>query len=260
MHTRKYIPAIGKLVKLKSWDDYRALELQCNWDWFTVREHRSASIVLLELYNGGDTGMFFDCPLHRIAEPVGWEPRYTITVGPDKVDTVLSWFKRGMVARLSHNLNPHYMPMVWQPLDNSAQPGWQFPEVTDVIQPEDCAKLIKLVKIEDEEINFVPDPDCKWCAGTGRRNIASLMSARGEDYETVHRAIIDGRIQIEQYDEKAATYRCPCHPAGFRSLGRTKRAKLVKAWEADGWKVSYAGVGANGYWHRTRETVVHDWE
>jgi hypothetical protein len=152
---RKYIPEIGKIVKLASIYDYtQHLPTLGYWSNLKIRAI-DGNQVTVEHYNAGDTGEVFTVPLAAIEKPVGWKPRYTITVAPDKVDTVLGWMKRGIVCRLSHDLNPYSMPMVFQPLDNSGQPNWRFLEVTDSVPPEECDKVFRVVKIESHEVNFV---------------------------------------------------------------------------------------------------------
>ena len=271
---RRYIPPIGQLVKLHEWDDYHKLIVDNNlnpvvdeapgvWSWFTVREV-NGDTVRLEYYNCGHedashTGKFYTIPLASIDAPIGWEPRYTMYVKPDKVDTVINdWFKRGVVLRQSHDISCMGR-RTFQPMDNAEQPHWMFPEVTDVIQPEDCPKIIRVVKIEEQEVNFVPDPQCGRCHGTGRDNVVRLAEARQSTVQVTLRLIENGDIQLIDFDAATGTYQCGCWASGFSMMSKKDRNRLKKEWEKDGWKVErikYAG----GYWIRTRETVVHDWK
>lgn len=259
MTTRKYIPEIGKRVKLAAIYDYAQHVPQLPyWSWLTVRQI-DGNQVKVEHYNAKDTGEFFTVPLAAIEKPVGWEERYTITVSPDKVDTVLSWFKRGIVCRQSHNLNVHYMPMVFQPMDNSGQPNWEFPEVTDRIPPEECERVFRVVKLEQEEINFVPQPDCQWCQGSGRRHISSVAKALQITVEEMRQRVADSTDSFfEHYDADSGLFDCNCRWGGFRTLDKKKREALKKQWAQQGWKAEYIPQGG-GIWIRSRETVVHDW-
>lgn len=257
--SRKYIPQIGQRITLKLFAYYTAQSLPA-WTHLIVEEVRP-DLGWISARRDGDTESGkYAFKLDEIAPPVGWEPRYTITVAPDDVEKILSWFERGMVCRLTHDLNPYYMPIVWQPLDNSEQPNWKFPEVTDTIKAEDCRKLIRVVRLDDQDINFVNDPGCTYCSGSGRRPLQQVADARGCTLAEAHALAKSDERFFRSYDEASGLFDCHCSASGFRKLGRSKRAKLIKEWEADGWKTEYVNHGEDSYWHRTRETVVHDWE
>ena len=270
--SRQYIPETGTLVKLATWEDYtKVTGKPCNWSHFTVREVRQETdCVTLEHYNAGNTGEFFTAHLSQIAKPIGWKSQYTIYVKPDKVETVLSWFSRGIVVRQSHDMSGS-MPTAFQPMDNSAQPHWQFCEVTDAVPAEDCRKVFRVVKIETEDIYdvyLIPQTDCKHCNGTGRRTLTELGAIRHESIEEMKRKMLipsepyrtNDRLHLDDYNESDETFACHCIRGGFRTLGRSKRAKLIKEWAKQGWSTQYHNYGEHSYWDRTRETVIQDWE
>ena len=260
MTERKYIPEIGKRVTLKEFGAHHRNGIDQVWAHLKVLEVNGDQ-VKVDILNGSEQiGKQVTVPLSDIAPPIGWQPRYTITVAPDKVDAVLGWMKRGIVCRLSHDLNPNYMPMVYQPMDNAGQPDWRFPEVTDTVPPEDCDRVFKIVKVETEEINFVHDPACKYCNGSGRRSIAQVAAARGETINQLHDAIIANNDQFfGNYDPIAGDFDCTCRFGGFAHLAKKQRDALKAEWKKDGWNTEYDGVGQNGVWLRTRDTVVKDW-
>lgn len=255
---RKYIPEIGKRVTLKRFEDHYKNGIDQIWAHLKVLAV-DGDQVKVDILNGSEQiGKQVTVPLADIAPPVGWQPRYTITVGPADVDKVLGWMKRGIVCRLSHDLNPNYMPMVYQPMDNAGQPGWQFPEVTDTVSAEDCDKVFKVVKVETQEINFVNDPACKYCNGTGRRNIAQVAAASGETVSQVKKRALKDNF-FANYDPESGLFDCSCRYGGFRVLTKKQREALKAEWKKDGWNVEYDGVGQHGVWLRTRDTVVKDW-
>lgn len=63
-------------------------------------------------------------------------------------------------------------------------------------------------------------------------------------------------IKVET--EEINRYVNPSHP-DMRAMGRSKRAKLIKQWELEGWSTRYVPY-AGGFWERQRETIVRDWE
>lgn len=262
--SRQYIPAIGARVRLKTWEDYSKVTGKvCNWSWFTVREVRTETdCATLEGFNAGDTGELFNAHLSQIAPPIGWAPQYTIHAKPEKIDTVLSWFARGIVVRQSHDMSGS-MPTAFQPMDNSAQPHWQFCEVTDAVPAAECSKVFRVVKIEREDIYdvyLVPDSACEHCKGSGRDSVVRVNAYRASkgmepcDTETVSH--LGSRAG---WDETSQTFECACVRGGFRTLGRSKRAKLIKEWSLQGWDTHYVNLGEHSYWERTRETIVQDW-
>jgi hypothetical protein len=254
---RRYIPEIGKIVKLEQWMDYSAHGIP-HWAWLKVLDI-SGTAVTVEVLNGDQpTGKQVTVPLHTIEKPVGWEPRYTITVKPAEVDKVLGWFKRGIVCRLSHDLNPHYMPMVFQPMDNSGQPSWKFPEITDSVPPEECDKVFRVVKIEEEVIDFVPIPACARCHGTGRRNISTVAEARRVPVDLLRQELANSPDSFfSNYDPESGLFDCTCRAGGFIAIGTKGRRPLIEQWAKDGWKVEYNKQLRQ--WERFRKTVVKDW-
>jgi hypothetical protein len=257
--SRRYVPAIGKRVTLRTFADYNNLPVSV-WAWLTVRAI-DGETVTVEHYNARDTGEFFTVPLLAIAPPVGWKQRYTIHAQPDKVDTVLSWFDRGIAVRQSHDMSGS-MPCAFQPLDNSNSPHWQFPELTDVIPADECGKVFQVVKIERQDVYdvyLVPDSACKFCNGTGKRHVQTIADVRKVPIADV---LADTELiaRLEGYDALTGLFTCHCIRGGFRTLGRSKRAKVIKEWAAQGWDTHYCNYGEHSFWERTRETIVRDWE
>jgi hypothetical protein len=64
----------------------------------------------------------------------------------------------------------------------------------------------------------------------------------------------------EGWNADLQTFECGCARGGFRTLGRSKRAKLLKEWSLQGWSTEFHNRGEHSWWDRTRETVVKDWE
>jgi hypothetical protein len=256
MTLRQYIPPIGKSIKMREWSDYTSRDINA-WSWLRVTDRNSDGVVVQVLNGSSPTSRYAHIPYSVIDPPIGWKPRYTIHVSPDKVETVLGWFTRGIVVRQSHDMSGS-MPTAFQPMDNSGQPHWQFCEVTDAVPAKECSKVFRVVQFDRQEINFVPSAACKYCAGTKRRNIAQLAIARQSTINRVHDEILSKVIQVDNYDPIDGNFDCHCRYGGFRNLGRSKRAKLIKEWAKDGWETHYIPY-AGGYWERTREIVVRDW-
>lgn len=244
---RQYRPKLGTLVTMAEFADYTSRGLS---PWGRLRVIGiDAELVTVQhapspLDVTKDTEQF-TIPLERVQTPIGWEPRYTIYCKPEELDKALGWFARGLVVRQSHNMSGS-MPTVFQPLSDDgtvpATPHWQFPEDTDTLTAEECKRLVRVVKVEREEVTsatlgYPPVSDCGHCHGTGRRTVTELASIRHDNPDT---------------------FRCHCHSDALGRMGRSKRARLFKSWESQGWTVTYQRF-AGGYWERTRETVVRDW-
>ena len=260
--SRQYVPAIGARIRLRTGEDYTKITGKpCNWSWFTVREVRpETDCATIEYYNAGDTGEVYTAHLSQIAPPIGWAPQYTIRAKPEDVDKVLGWFARGIVVRQSHDMGGS-MPVAFQPMDNSAAPHWQFPEVTDAVDASECDKVFRVVKIEREDvydIYLVPDASCKYCHGTGRRHLQTIADVRKV---TLTDVLTDSELlaRLKGYDQQTNLFACLCIRGGFRLLGRSKRAKLIKEWTLQGWDTHYCNYGEHSFWERTRETIVKDW-
>lgn len=213
MHTpeRQYVPQQGQLIKLATWEAYTTRKLS-PWVYLRVTQVFSDGKGLYAHHapspmdpTKDETNASYLISLAEVQAPLGWEPRYTIYCKPEETDKVLSWFARGIVVRVSHDMGGP-MGSVFQPADNATQPHWQYPEVTDSILPADCPKLFRVVSVVKEEVN---------------------------------------------------PYSNPSHP-NLRAMGRSARAKAIKAMRADGWSVEYLPYGG-GYWERVKETVVHNW-
>jgi hypothetical protein len=267
--SRQYVPAIGKSVKMRLFSDYTERNINV-WAWLRVHSLNLDGAVVQVLNGSEPTGEVLTIPLNTIDPPIGWKSQYDIYCEPAKVETVLGWFARGIVVRQSHDMSGS-MPTAFQPMDNSAQPHWQFCEVTDAVPATECGKVFRVVKLEREDIYDVylaPDKDCKHCAGTSRRTLAELAEIRHESISELKRKMAiapepyktNESIHLDGYDETDETFACHCIRGGFRTLGRSKRAKLIKEWTSLGWDTHYVNLGEHSYWERTRETVVKDWE
>jgi len=199
---RQYHPQLGKLIKMSEWSDYTSRGIS-PWSWLRVIGIDDSTVTVRHATHPTDPAQDteqYTLPLYVIDPPIGWEPRYTIYCKPSETDKVLSWFARGIAKRQSHDLG-NAGAMIWQPMDNCDAAHWQFPEVSDMIRPEDCPRLIRVIKVETEDM--------------------------GSD--------------------------------SLSAMGRSKRAKLFKQWESEGWSVRYVPY-EGGYWERQRETIVHDWQ
>lgn len=272
---RLYRPKVGQLIGMSEWSDYTSRGLSL-WGRLRVIGIDKDTVTVKHAPHPMDAS-FDDAsqitiPLYTVQLPIGWEPGYTIYCKPEETEKVLGWFARGIVCRQSHNMSSS-MPMAFQPLTDGVLPGsphWQFPEDTDVIMPEDCARLFRVVSVEKEEITsatlgYPADPTCTSCSGTGRRTIAQLAEVCKETVETTWTLIDNGTIQnledvqtVSNVHSAFDTFRCHCHYGALGRMGRTKRAKLFKEMRADGWDVHYVPY-AGGFWERTRETIVHDY-
>jgi len=201
-------------------------------------------------------------PMYTVQVPIGWQPRYTIHCKPEKTNEVLGWFARGIVVRQSHNLSGS-MPTAFQPLTNGNIPSashWQFPEDTDVVLAEECAKVFKVVAVEEQEITsevlgFPPDATCNRCKGTGRDTVARVAEVRGVAVESLDVA----SLHVDDYQEIDGSFRCTCHYGALTRMGRSKRAKLFKEMEGKGWEIEHV-KHLGGFWIRRRETLVKDWD
>jgi hypothetical protein len=273
---RQYRPAIGKLIKLSEWSDYTSRGLS-PWGWLRVTGIDKDTVTVRHAPHPTDPSHDepeITIPLYAVATPIGWEPRYAIHAqGRDGADNVVNnWFSRGIVVRQSHDMGGS-MPTAFQPLVDGELPGsphWQYPEVTDVIQPEDCKRLFRVVAVEEEEITsatlgYPADPKCTSCQGTGRRTIAQLAEVRNETVEQLWALIDKGQIPLDDLTHAAEhsafeTFRCHCAQHGAMSrLTKTERTKLIKEMRAEGWQVEYRPY-AGGFWERRKEILVHDWE
>lgn len=153
---RTYIPAIGARVKLREFNSYTSRNIHV-WAWFDVLSvDQTAQTATIQHNNAGVLLETVTVPLAEIQSPLGWQPRYTIAVKPDKVQTVLEWFARGIAVHVSHDIGNYSES--FQPLDSATSPGWRYPEETDRILAEDCAKIFRIISVEQEEINSYINP------------------------------------------------------------------------------------------------------
>ena len=259
--SRQYVPAIGKSVKLKEWSDYSTRGIHV-WSWMRAHSINSDGAVVQVLNGSEPTGEVLTVPLTSIDPPIGWQSQYTIYCKPEKVETVLSWFARGIVVRQSHDVSGS-MPTAFQPMDNSAQPHWQFCEVTDAVPAAECSKVFRVIRVEREDIYdayLVPDGACERCHGSGRDSVTRVNTCRAsKGMEPCNNETVSHLGSRAGWDEASQTFECACVRGGFRTLGRSKRAKLIKEWALQGWNTHYVNMGGHSYWERTRETVAQDW-
>jgi hypothetical protein len=251
---RQYRPQVGKLIKMALWDDYTSRGI-APWAWLRVIGIDDSTVTVRHATHPSEPSQDteqYTIPLYVVAPPIGWEPRYTIYCKPAEVEKVLGWFARGVVNRANHDLGSS-RGCVWQPMDNAGTPHWAYPEMTDSIAAEDCARLLRVVKVETEEIgSFGPNVNCELCKGTGRDSVARIAEVRGVTVESIKVE----ELHVTGYSD--GTFDCRCGTY-MRDLGRSKRAKVIKEMERDGWTVRYVPY-AGGFWERQRETVVHEWQ
>lgn len=228
---RQYIPQVGDGVRLKTFSDYAKYGLLA---WSTlhvtpVSFHDSYINCVRSLTrNAENDGDLVNIALADIETPIGWKPRYTITVAPEQLDTVLSWFRdaRGIAV-----LQSHYMPScptAFAPADNQSA-DWRFNGADkEVIQAQDCARLFCVVKIEHSTPAI--SVTCEYCNGTGA--IANAQYTGPCNCE-------DGR-----------------RPRYFSELDAKQRKQATAELESLGWKIWYQKQGRE--WRMERETVIKD--
>jgi hypothetical protein len=188
---RQYRPKVGQLIGMSEFSDYtsrgmspwgRLRVIGIDQDTVTVRHAPHPMDATC------DDPSQITIPLYVVRVPVGWEPKYTIHCKPEQAETIIKdWFARGIVVRQSHDMSGG-MSTAFQPLTNGTLPGsphWQFPEDTDVIMPEDCARLFKVVAVEREEITsatlgYPADPNCT-LSRMGRTKRAKLFKTMRAD-------------------------------------------------------------------------------
>lgn len=276
----RYVPDVGQRIQLKEWSDYRAIApAVVVWAWFTVREIGAESL-LVEHYNAGDTGKFFNVPINAVSVPIGWEQRYTIHADGDKLADVLKWIAegRGIAVRFSQYIGDG--SVAFQPADNCGQPHWKFGELTDVVTPGQVKDRIRVVKLEQETDIGVPCA-CRYCNGTGKHRSNDALVSQSDAVETCALCGVHlGFSFTEQWHDrpneyhldKPDAYCAHVKPAGhcwvcngtgkglryLSEMGKGKeRTRAILAMKAEGWKVGYERRGA--YWWRERETVIKDW-
>jgi len=244
-----YIPSIGKRVKLKSFSDYTERKLN-PWAWFEVISvNPESKHVTLQLFDGLTPKDYFTTVFPTLIQPpIGWKEVYTIYVKPEKVDEVLSWLPRGIAVMASHDLSSAGQ-MAYQPADNWTQPHWQYPELTDLVPPEDTGKRIRIVKLESEYDASVMAP-CEYCENGTR--IA-------KEYHVNNQNIPDSPKEIGQHFQCFTCNGTGEKPKYLTSFDKKERAKIIKGLEKEGWKVGYrkGNCETRGYWME-RETIVKE--
>ena len=222
-------------------------------------------------------------PLSSLDPPIGWRPRYTIHVEPAKVDEVLSWFSRGIVVRQSQYIGDG--SICFQPMDNSDVPHWKFGEVTDVIPPEQCSKVFRVVSLTMFYDAFIPAP-CRYCIeGKRTRENNPVLTERNEthcpkcghvtgfSFDKPYHDMMYQQYTTEPETDASRIVECPklrkpaecwvCNGTGngaryLSEMDRKERVQAIKMLESQGYKVWYQRRGA--MWRMERETVVKDWE
>lgn len=102
MTERQYVPKPGERVRLQLWEDYRFLNLPAWSTLVCLRVENDKVVCKRVLTEGGkQDGHIVDVGLSTVEPPIGWQPRYTIRVSPERVEEVLGWMKRGIVVRQS---------------------------------------------------------------------------------------------------------------------------------------------------------------
>lgn len=248
MKDYKYIPAIGKRVKFKEWCDYSSRSIHI-WAWLEVIEiYETENTIKLQLTNGPEKlNEFYNVPLNIIEKPIGWRKQYAITVEPEKVDTVLGWLQRGIAVRQCHDLSSAGNT-TFQPGDNYSQPHWAYPELTDLVLPEDTKDRIKIVKLEFKYDASIPDI-CQYCKGTGYR-IA-------EEFHVNNKNIPDPPQKIGD------KFKCFTCKNGIRDkfiseiVDKKEKQAAIKKLTKEGWKVQYRRRYESG-WFMERETIIKD--
>jgi hypothetical protein len=273
---RRYVPEIGKRIKLATFSDYSSRELHV-WSWMEVQAV-SGDTVTAEILNGSEhTGQVVTVPLTSVDKPIGWAPRYTIHVQPDKVADVLAWLKRGIVVRQSQYIGDG--STAFQPMDNADQPHWKYGEITDAIPPAECDRVFRVVKLETVYDAGIPSP-CQYCNGTGIHTSNPSLTDQTESTDRCETCGVHLHFSFDEpwhrkpnpsHLDKPDSYCSYVKPAGHcwccNGTGRgiahlsgmdpKQRKQAIKTLESEGWKVWYQKRGS--MWLMERETVVKDW-
>lgn len=88
-----WTPAVGELVKLKTFSDYSKYRIRTAWAWLKVISVNDFGQVYTEHWNTALTGEYFDIALPDIAVPLNWAPVY------DTDEIIVSGCKTWMDAK-----------------------------------------------------------------------------------------------------------------------------------------------------------------
>lgn len=223
---RKYHPITGSHVSI--------LRPGCQQEYGTLTAIKGdlADVTL----RGGEVTL----PLADVIPPIGWMEYYTITVGPDKLQTVLDWIRqgRGITVRACHDLS-RAGRLTWQPGDNDGCPHWAYPEVADRVPPAECQDRIAVELINTEWDPSVPVP-CNYCGGTGIRTATEI--------HVPHAAAAIG----DQFPC------CACTNGSAKrylsQMDKAERKHVIRQWRSEGWTVQYNR--RQQAWWRERTTVI----
>ncbi len=274
---RVWAPCVGEKVRLRALQFYTDRGVRA-WDTLTVTAVQDA-YVTVQL---GENGQLLDYMLSALETPIGWKDQYTITVGADKVEEVLGWFrdKRGIAV-----LQSHYMPgcpTAFAPADNQGA-DWRFNGADrDVIAAADCDRLFRVVKLETWYDMSMPSV-CEYCE-KGKRTREKNAVLVGHDTERCpHCGVIAGFSFDEPYHPKGYRYgyvegmamddsQCAqtrpaaecwvCGGTGvgkryLSQMGAKEKESAKRELTRQRWKLTYVRSG-DAMWVGERETVVKD--
>ncbi len=266
---RVWAPKIGDRVRLRTFDTYSRLGLPA-WTTLHVKDIDPCVLFPMPIYatcvrsltaNGEHDGELVTVPIGMIETPIGWQERYTITVAPDKLADVLSWFrnKRGIAV-----LQSHYMPScptAFAPADNHGTADWRFNGAdVDVVDAEMCDQVFRVVKLETTYDICAParfDKACPTCKGSKTTKAFADFTVVEKDAERVGypagtRVLKGARIQCWNCGGKGI------RPQYLSELTRREKKEARAELKAQGWDVRYVNAGAHSYWVGERETVVKE--
>jgi len=215
--------------------------------------------------------------IEAIETPIGWQDRYTITVGPDKLPEVLSWFRdqRGIAV-----LQSHYMPScptAFCPSDNIGG-DWRFNGADkDVVEAKDCDRVFRVVQLETWYDMSIP-AECEYCYhGKRTREKNAPLISQSDSAPVCERCNVRIGFSFDepyhfagQCDrvprEAAECWVCNGTGIGNRYLSQMKgkeKDAAKRELTRQGWKLHYVNRGRSfegSYWIGERETVVKDWD
>ena len=239
-----FVPETGARVKMETFGDYSTRNVSI-WAWLRITAV-NGDVVTVNVLNGETpTDRTLDVPLSCISRPIGWQERYTIECGPDKVAEVQSWLARGIVVRFSHYMPS--CPTAFQPLDSTPTADWRFNgSDSDAVTPDQVQDRIRILKVETWHDVNVPCP-CEYCNGTGVR---------------VAQAYHVGNVNLGS-PKLGDTFACWTCDGGigkrYLSQMTPKERKSVTAeLKRNGWTIWYVRSG-EACWVGERTTTVKEW-
>lgn len=234
---RRYVPAIGARVRLKTADAYFSYGLS---PWTTlhvtgIEDNKRVVCIMSLTASGTRDGELVSVASMDVETPVGWKPRYTIHVTDDNLAAVLGWFRDGRGVAV---LQSHYMPTCptsFAPTDNYGTADWRFNGAdVDVVAAGECDNVFEVVKVEHSTPSV--NETCEYCNGTGKYTMPIDRTGFSHPHVT-DCSCTDGK-----------------RPRYFSELDPKTRKAAVKQLEADGWSIWYEKRGRQ--WRMERETVV----